>query len=92
MNTLTIIIIIGFIILLWLLFRKKKEEPRTFSDYQKKEILKRQGYTCATCPDNDWRLFEFHHKKAYAEGGETSINNGCALCSKCHTKITRNYK
>lgn len=86
-------VIIGLVVLfiLWRILKSKRDKRRCFSNSEKKEILQRQNYTCATCPDTDWRLFEFHHKVAWADNGKTNVDNGVALCAKCHGKITRNY-
>ena len=78
-------------IVLYYIFKPKRDSQRYFSDSDKKEILKRQDYTCATCNDKDWRLFEFHHKQKWADNGRTNVDNGVGLCAKCHMKITRNY-
>lgn len=83
-------IIFGLFFLKWL-FRPRRDKQRCFSREQKDEILKRQNYICATCDDKDWKLFEYHHKINWADNGRTDVENGVALCSKCHTKITRNY-
>ncbi len=86
-------IVIGIIIfiILYYLFKPRRDIQRCFLESDKKEILKRQSYTCATCSDTDWRLFEFHHKQRWADNGKTNVENGVALCGKCHNKITKNY-
>ena len=86
-------LIIGIIVFFFLyyLLKPRRDSQRCFSESDKKEILKRQNYTCATCQDTDWRLFEAHHRLAWAENGKTNIENGILLCPKCHRKLTRSY-
>lgn len=92
------LVVIIILIIAWFLLRRlfgksrqQDQRRRTFNDTEKKGILSRQGYVCATCSNDDWGLFEFHHKKLFSEGGETVVENGVALCPICHSKITKNY-
>lgn len=62
---------------------------RLFSPRQQKQAYKNQKGRCAVCG----RAFpleklEAHHKKAYADGGETVISNCLMLCHDCHADIT----
>ncbi len=93
------LVVVIILIIVWFLLRRlfgkarqQEQRRRLFNDAEKKEILSRQGYACATCQNTEWRLFEFHHKKLFSDGGETTVENGVALCPVCHTKITKNYK
>jgi 5-methylcytosine-specific restriction endonuclease McrA len=83
-----ILIIIAAIIILWKLF-SGKERRRNFTESEKKQILAREKYTCAMCGDKDWKLFEFHHKIPFSQGGDTSVDNGQCYCPKCHAIVTR---
>lgn len=64
-------------------------ETRCFTRSQKRHLYIASGGVCEVCGGelgNDW---EAHHKKRYADGGITSIQNGIALCKDCHKKTHR---
>jgi thymidine kinase len=61
--------------------------------YKRKEILKRDNYTCRDC---DGRATEVHHKKELTPKNINDIrialgnDNLVSLCHDCHKKITLN--
>lgn len=58
---------------------------RAFSEHQQKQAYERQGGKCARCGKNfALKDLEGHHKKAFADGGETTIENCIMLCKDCH--------
>jgi nitrate/TMAO reductase-like tetraheme cytochrome c subunit len=65
-----------------------KDTRRTFTQTQKKEILAQQGFKCARCHRKLDVAYHFHHAKAWAVGGETTVKNGRALCANCHERIS----
>ncbi len=63
---------------------------RTFSDKQKRTAYQNQNKCCGgrcgrSLPLN---VLEAHHKIAFVDGGETTINNCVMLCHDCHADIT----
>ena len=69
--------------------KSNKDKRRTFTQTQRKEILHRQDMKCAKCKGKlDPRDIEYDHKKSWASGGKTEIDNGRALCGSCHNKLT----
>lgn len=58
---------------------------RAFSERQQKQAYENQGKRCARC-HKPFPLQELdgHHKKAFADGGETTIENCLMLCKDCH--------
>ncbi len=66
---------------------------RAFSDRQQKQAYDHQKGKCARCG----RAFalkelEGHHKKAFADGGETIIENCLMLCKNCHIDYHAEHK
>ncbi len=66
---------------------------RAFSDRQQKQAYDHQKGKCARCG----RAFalkelEGHHKKAFADGGETTIENCLMLCKNCHIDYHAEHK
>ena len=58
---------------------------RAFSDRQQKQAYERQKGKCARCHKPfALKEMEGHHKKAFADGGETTIENCIMLCKDCH--------
>jgi len=70
-----------------------KRELEDFSDKQKKEILKRDGYRCVICGRDEKDGVELHidHIKPKDFGGEATIENGQTLCSQ-HNFLKKNFK
>ncbi len=64
------------------------DDRRQISDEEKIAVFARQS-TCTKCGYNfkDYKDAEYHHMELYSEGGESSISNIQALCSKCHDKV-----
>ena len=54
---------------------------------QKREIFRRDGWSCSTpgCCCTVW--IEIHHIKPYSEGGRTVKENLLGLCSGCHGNL-----
>lgn len=62
---------------------------RIFSDHQQKQVYKNQNGRCAVCGrDFYFAQMEAHHRVAFADGGETTIENCLMLCRDCHADIT----
>ena len=68
-----------------------RDKRRAFTRTQQNEILAQQGMRCAGdhCGHAplDPRAKHFHHMKAWADKGKTTVSNGAALCPKCHTLV-----
>jgi hypothetical protein len=64
-----------------------------FTDQQKKEIFKRDGYRCVICGRGKAEGIELHadHIKAKDFGGKAEITNGQTLCAE-HNFKKKNYK
>lgn len=60
---------------------------RTFSDYQKDSMYRRQKYCCADC-GKTFKLNELnaHHIISWWNGGKTELDNGVLICNNCHNK------
>ncbi|CAJ37310.1 HNH endonuclease [Methanocella arvoryzae] len=68
---------------------KERDTRRSFTASQKKQLQYQQGGKCAMCKKPlDPRDIEYDHKKAWADGGRTTIVNGRALCGSCHNKAS----
>lgn len=75
----------------------RKDPRRDFTAMQKAEMLIREGFACADCgrpfdrlrpgkgPDR-WQGYPpvYHHVIPHADGGQTTVDNGVALCRHCH--------
>lgn len=58
---------------------------RAFSERQQKQAYENQGKKCARCHKPfSLKELEGHHKIAFADGGETTIDNCLMLCKNCH--------
>jgi hypothetical protein len=71
--------------------RQAPSHDRQIEDQVRREVLKRDGYSCCACDWNreawnadDPRYLELHHVKHHATGGENSVNNLITLCNICH--------
>ncbi|MCI5192540.1 MAG: HNH endonuclease [Candidatus Electrothrix sp. AU1_5] len=77
--------------------RQSPEHDRRIPDPVKRNVLRRDRYTCTACAwsHEEWnrsdpRHLELHHQKIHAEGGENTENNLVTLCTVCHDDIHRN--
>jgi hypothetical protein len=62
---------------------------RVFSDRQQKQAYTDQDKKCAVCGRKfELSKLEAHHKIAFIDGGETTIENCQLLCKDCHLNIT----
>ena len=54
---------------------------------QKREVLRREGWCCATpgCPHKIW--LHLHHLIPYSHGGPTLPQNLIGICSSCHSNV-----
>jgi len=71
----------------------KHKELEDFTEEQKKEILKRDGYKCVICGKGvkDGVELQVDHIKPKDLGGKATIENGQTLCSQ-HNFIKKNLK
>lgn len=61
---------------------------RAFSDRQQKQAYENQNKRCARCHKSfPLKELDGHHKIAFAEGGETTIENCLMLCKNCHVDL-----
>lgn len=59
---------------------------RAFSERQQKQAYERQKGKCARCGKTfALKDLEGHHRIAFADGGETTVENCLMLCKDCHT-------
>lgn len=67
-------------------FSGKNKTLHDFTDQQKKQILKRDGYKCILCKMGKKEGAELHidHVKPRDKGGKSTIENGQTLCSRCN--------
>lgn len=70
--------------------KSKKKGKRNFSTPVKGKIWDRQRGRCDEC-DKELKhdQVDFDHIKPWSEGGPSTAENGRALCSGCHAKISR---
>ena len=68
---------------------KSGDQRRTFTKYQKDELLYQQDGRCASARCNhkklDPKVMQFEHKKPWASGGRTIFQYGRVLCSECYS-------
>lgn len=68
---------------------RTRMNPRTrhVTPAQRRDLLRRQGYRCATpgCPHTLW--LQVHHVHYWYQGGRTVPQNLVILCSSCHKLI-----
>ena len=62
-------------------------EPRVPSPKMRQQVLRRDGYRCATpgCPHH--LFLHTHHIVFYCRGGKTVPGNLVVLCSRCHKNV-----
>ncbi len=61
------------------------DERRLFTGKLRKALVLRDG-GCIKCGAHASRT-EGHHIKQWMDGGKTSLDNGCLLCSSCHAAV-----
>lgn len=62
---------------------------RVFSDKQQRMAYQHQNKCCGVCGrELPLKELEAHHKIAFVDGGETTIENCLMLCHDCHADIT----
>jgi hypothetical protein len=73
--------------------RRLRFNPRTraLTPAQRKELMRRDGYRCATpgCQNTLW--LQVHHVFYWNRGGETVPHNLVLLCSACHRLIHEGF-
>ena len=72
--------------------KENKTQSRNDNGYNKwkKDVLKRDNYTCQLCGCiNEDTILNVHHIERYSDNEElrTDINNGITLCYKCHQMV-----
>ena len=65
------------------------DESRSTTSAQRRELLRRDAYCCATpgCPNRLW--LAVHHIVFYCRGGLTIPSNLVMVCGRCHRNIHR---
>ena len=79
--------------------RQSYEHDRKIQDDTRREVLRRDKYTCRKCgwshkewnPD-DPRHLELHHVVHHADGGENIESNLITLCTVCHDQEHKNSR
>ncbi|MCR5980320.1 DUF222 domain-containing protein [Gordonia jinghuaiqii] len=63
-------------------------EKRIFPPHLRKAVVIRDGccIKCGAPPSHT----QVHHLRHWADDGETSLDNGCLLCQRCHTQVHHN--
>jgi len=66
-------------------------ESRHVTEPQRRELLRRDAYRCASpdCPHHVW--LQVHHVVFYCRGGVTVPDNLLVLCSTCHALVHKGY-
>lgn len=72
-----------------------RENRRNFDGYAywRREVFKRDNYTCQCCGDDKGGNLNAHHKDGYhwAKDKRIEIDNGVTLCEECHNKFHSIY-
>ena len=64
-----------------------KDPQRIFSSGQRKKIFEKSSGSCALCYiELSETNFHADHILPHSQGGQTTVENGQALCSKCNTQ------
>lgn len=75
--------------------KEEREIRRNFDGYAhwRREVYKRDNYTCQICGDNKGGNLNAHHIDGYnwCKERRTAIDNGVTLCDICHDKFHRIY-
>lgn len=71
--------------------RQTPKHDRKIPDNIRREVLKRDNYSCTKCGWNydmqnkaDTRILEIHHKTRHVDGGKSEVSNLITLCNICH--------
>lgn len=64
---------------------------RLASDKQVNVLLRQWHHQCAMPGCTHTRFIEIHHIEAWADGGETNVENLIPLCSACHSLVSEGY-
>jgi 5-methylcytosine-specific restriction endonuclease McrA len=69
-------------------------KERNYPEYKqwRKDVMKRDDYTCQVCSIKGGRL-NAHHIESYADNPDkrTDINNGITLCESCHSEYHKAF-
>ena len=66
----------------------QRDPKRLYTEKQKAEMLEKQNGNCANCGEPlPVKKSVGHHKKRHADGGQTTTQNGAAVCKECHVEI-----
>ena len=75
--------------------KEEREIGRNFDGYKywRREVFKRDSYTCQCCGDNKGGNLRSHHLDGYSWCKEKriDIDNGITLCDKCHKGFHDEY-
>jgi HNH endonuclease len=78
--------------------RQSPPHDRTIKDPVRRQVLRRDGYTCVNCKWNhslwnpsDPRHLELHHVEHHARGGKNDPENLITLCTVCHDDEHRHH-
>ncbi|MEZ5001660.1 MAG: DUF262 domain-containing protein [Chitinophagales bacterium] len=70
-----------------------KDDVRIYTEIDRQIIYYKYGQKCLRCLESlAWNDMEIHHVKPYADGGQTSIENGAPVHKNCHPKSIRETK
>jgi hypothetical protein len=76
--------------------RQAPEHDRAILDDVRREVLRRDHYSCTRCGWNhdlwnrsDPRHLEAHHIKQHLHGGDQTVENLTTLCTVCHDVVHR---
>lgn len=76
--------------------RQSPPHDRTIPDPVRREVLRRDNYTCSKCKWNhalwnasDPRHLELHHVEHHARGGKNVADNLITICTVCHDEEHR---
>lgn len=75
--------------------REEREIGRNYDGYAywRREVFKRDNYTCQCCGDKKGGNLQAHHLNGYNWDKEhrTDTHNGITLCKSCHNKFHNKY-
>ncbi len=66
----------------------QRDPKRVYSKNEKQEMLDDQGGNCAQCGESKTvDEVQGHHVQRHADGGQTTKDNGAAVCTDCHKDL-----